>query len=116
MVDYLDLVPGMQSRLIAAKGLSSVKLVAHVVRQNRGKEFLSAYKFVLDSKNGTVYVLVIDEADANLMAGRSFEVAGQIMSFYRVLSIAVRSKAEDFYQSVDSDSIFPKNDQTLVTL
>lgn len=54
--------------------------------------------------------------NANLMASRSFQVAGQIMSFYRVLSIDVRPKDEDFYQSVDSDSLFPRRQQARLTL
>jgi hypothetical protein len=39
------------------------------------------------TNNGTVYVKVTGEEDANLMDGRSFEVAGERMSFYHVLSI-----------------------------
>ena len=97
VVDYLGLVPSQQNLLIAAKGLSSVKLVARAVRQNRGKEWLAIYKFVLDSENGTVYVLVKDEEDANMMADCSFLVGGGIMSLYRVLSIGVRGKTEDSY-------------------
>jgi len=107
VVDYLGLVPGQQNRLIATKGLSSVKLVARAVRQNRGKEWLAIYKFVLDFENGTVYVLVKDEENANMMAGRSFLVGGGIMSLYRVLSIGVRAKAEDSYQSFRVDKIWP---------
>ena len=107
VVDYLGLVPSQQNLLIAAKGLSSVKLVARGVRQNRGKEWLAIYKFVLDSENGTVYVLVKDEENANMMAGRSFLVGGGIMSLYHVLSIGVRAKAEDSYQSFCVDKIWP---------
>lgn len=116
IADYLDLVPGMQSRLIAAKGLSNVKLVACAIRQNRGKEIMSIYKFVLDSQNGTVYVLVINEADANMMAGRSWTVGGQLISLYRVLSITLRAKADDWYRTVDSDLLFPPNSQPAITL
>lgn len=103
------LLPGQQDRLIAAKGLSSVKLVARAVRQNRGVQYLSQFKFVLDSKSGTVYVLVNDEEDAKLMAGRSFQVQGQIMSFYRVLSVTVRPAQEDIYQTVDVDRLWPES-------
>lgn len=47
--------------------------------------------------NGTLYVLVIDAEDANLIPGHSFEVAGENMSFYCVLSIEVRSEDDDWY-------------------
>lgn len=50
-----------------------VKLDARAVRQNRGVKFQPIYKFASDSNNGTVYVLAIDEEDANMMAGHSFE-------------------------------------------
>jgi len=43
VVEHLDLVPGAQTRLLAAKGLKNedkVKLVARVVRQNRGASSL----------------------------------------------------------------------------
>lgn len=108
--EHLGLVPGPQNRLIVAIGLSSVKLVARAVRQNRGKEFLAIYKFVLDSVNGRVYVLVKDEEDADLMKGRSFYVQGQSFSFYRVLSVAIRAKDEDFYQKTRVEQIWPFND------
>ena len=70
VVDNLDLDVGDQSQLIVAKGLSSenkVKLVAHAVKQNRGVNFLSIYKFAYDSKNGTIYVKVAGVQDANKM-------------------------------------------------
>ena len=72
-LDNLDLVVGEQSQLIVAKGLTSdnmLKLVARVVKQNRGGQFLSMSKFAYDSNNATVYVKVTGEEDANLMAGR----------------------------------------------
>ena len=47
-----------------------LKLVARVVKQNRGGQFLSMSKFAYDSNNATVYVKVTGEEDANLMAGR----------------------------------------------
>jgi len=109
IVEQLDLVVEQQTPLLTAKGLSSVdkvKLVARAVRQNRGIEFLSIYKFALDSKNSTVYVLAINEEDANLMAGNSFEVAGETMPFYRVLNINLRPQQEDVYQIVNVDRIF----------
>jgi len=53
-----------------------------------------------------VYVKVDKESDANLMAGRSFEVAGEIMSFYCILSLRVRAE-EDIYQSVKCRQLFP---------
>jgi hypothetical protein len=111
----LGLVPGQQTWLIAAKGLSSVKLVAQAIRQNRGKEFLAIYKFVLDSQNGIVYVLVKDEEDANMMYSRSFLVGGGRMSFYRVLSIGVRAKAKDLYQNFRVDKIWPFSEQAPVS-
>ena len=61
------------------------------------------------TNNGTVYVKVTGEEDANLMAGRSFKVAGERMSFYRVLSISVRPVEEDSYQSARCHRIFPFN-------
>ena len=111
-LDNLDLVVGEQSQLIVAKGLTSdnmLKLVARVVKQNRGGQFLSMSKFAYDSNNATVYIKVTGEEDANLMAGRSFEVAGERMSFYRVLSISVRPVEEDSYQSARCHWIFPFN-------
>ena len=111
VVDNLDLVVGEQSQLIAAKGLTSenlAKLVARVVKQNRGGNFLPTCKFAYDPTNCTVYVKVDKESDANLMAGRSFEVAGETMSFYRILSIRVRSEEEeDIYQTVKCRQLFP---------
>ena len=71
VVDNLDLVVGEQSQLIAAKGLTSenlAKLVARVVKQNRGGDFLPTCKFTYDPMNGTVYVKVVKESDANMMA------------------------------------------------
>jgi len=52
-----------QNRLLVAKGLENedkVKLVARVVRQNRGASSLLKFKYALDGVNGTVYVLVVD--------------------------------------------------------
>jgi len=43
VVEHLDLIPEAQNRLLAAKGLENedkVKLVARVVRQNRGASSL----------------------------------------------------------------------------
>ena len=102
VVEHLDLVPGAQTRLLAAKGLENedkVKLVARVVRQNRGASFLPKYKYALDGVNGTVYVLVLDAKEARLMVGRSFKVGGEEMSFYLVLNIEQRSAGDDIYQS-----------------
>ena len=99
VLDNLDLVFGEQSQLIAAKGLTSdnmLKLVARVLKQNRADHYLSMCKFAYDSNNGTMYIKVTGEEDANLMAGRSFKVAGERMSFYHVLSIRVRP-VEDSY-------------------
>ena len=110
VLDNLDLVVGDQSQLIAAKGLTSdnmLKLVARVLKQNRGGHYLSMCKFAYDSNNGTVYVKVTGEEDANLMAGRSFKVACERTSFYRVLSISVRPVAKDSYQSARCHRIFP---------
>ena len=103
VVDNLDLVVGEQSQLIAAKGLTGenpAKLVARVVKQNRGGDVMPTCKFTYDPMNGTVYVKLVKESDANLMAGPSFEVAGETMSFYRILSIRVRSEEKDIYQTV----------------
>jgi len=86
-----------------------LKLVARVLKQNRGGHYLSMCKFAYDSNNGTVYIKVTGEEDANLMAGRSFKVAGERMSFYRVLSISVRPVEEDSYQSARCHWIFPFN-------
>jgi len=47
-----------------------------------------------------VYVKVDKESDANLMVWRSFEVAGERMSFYCILSLRVRAEEEDIYQTV----------------
>ena len=81
-------------------------LDAFTVKQNRGGDFLRTCKFAYDPTNGTMYVKVNDEADANLMAGRSFEVAGERMS-YRILSISVRSEEEYIYQAVKCRQMFP---------
>jgi len=82
-------------------------LDAFTVKQNRGDDFLRTCKFAYDPTNGTMYVKVNDEADANLMAGRSFEVAGERMSFYHILNISVRSEEEDIYQTVKCRQLFP---------
>ena len=42
-----------------------------------------------------------------MMADCSFLVGGGIMSLYHVLSIGVRAKAEDSYQSFCVDKIWP---------
>jgi hypothetical protein len=110
-IEYLGLVSSQQTRLITVKCLSSVKLVARAVRQNQGKEFLAIYKFVLDSQNDTVYVLVKDDEDTNMMFGRSFLVGGGGISFYRVMSIGVKAEAEDLYQSFRVDKIWPFTEQ-----
>jgi len=55
VVDNLDLVVGEQSQLIAAKGLTGenpAKLVARVVKQNRGGDFLPTCKFAYDPTDG----------------------------------------------------------------
>ena len=110
VVDNLDLVVGEQSQLIAAKGLTGenpAKLVARVVKQNRGGDVMPTCKFTYDPMNGTVYVKVVKESDANLMVGRSFEVAGERMSFYRILSIRVRSEEKDIYHTVKCRQLVP---------
>jgi hypothetical protein len=64
VLDNLDLVVGEQSQLLATKGLTSaspVKLVAQVVKQNRGGDFLPTCNFAFDATNGTVYVKVDKE-------------------------------------------------------
>ena len=51
VLDNLDLVVGDQSQLIAAKGLTCdnmLKLVARVLKQNRGGHYLSMCKFAYD--------------------------------------------------------------------
>jgi hypothetical protein len=55
--------------------------------------------------NGTVYVLVTDAEDANLMVGRSFQVASEDMSFFRVLSIEIRYEDDDRYQLIRADKV-----------
>ena len=110
MVEHLDLVSSGQTRLLAAKGLENedkVKLVARVVRQNRGASFLPKYKYALDGVNGTVYVLVLDAKEARLMVGRSFKVGGEEMSFYLVLNIEQRSAGDDIYQSASVRKVWP---------
>lgn len=90
VIEKLELVPRDQSRLIAAKDLTSgdmVKLVTRVVRQNRGPSFVLKYKYCLDSMSSTIYVLIPDAEDAQLMAGRAFKVDGQDICFYCVLKI-----------------------------
>lgn len=72
VVDNLDLVVGEQSLVLGAMGLTTdhqLKLVARVVKQNRGGDFLPYCKFAFDPTNGTVYVKVENESDATLMAG-----------------------------------------------
>lgn len=67
VVQHLDLFSRVQDRLLAAKDLENgdkVKLVARVVRQNRGASSLPKLKYALDSMNGTVYVLVRDAQEA----------------------------------------------------
>lgn len=54
--------------------------------------------------NSTIYVLVFDAKGANLMAGRSFEVAGEVMCFLRMLSIEQRSKDDE---STCCDKVWP---------
>lgn len=110
VVQHLDLFSRVQDRLLAAKDLENgdkVKLVARVVRQNRGASSLPKLKYALDSMNGTVYVLVRDAQEAQLMAGRSFRVSGEIMSFYCVLNIKTRSAVDDIYQSCYVDKVWP---------
>lgn len=63
VIDKMGLVIGDQSKLMAVKGLTSsdkMKLVARVVKQNRGPSFVPNYKYCLDSVNATIYVLVLD--------------------------------------------------------
>lgn len=110
VVQHLDLFFRVQDRLLAAEDLENgdkVKLVARVVRQNRGASSLPKLKYALDSMNGTVYVLVRDAQEAQLMAGRSFRVSGEIMSFYRVQNIKTRSAVDDIYQSCYVDKVWP---------
>jgi hypothetical protein len=109
VVDNLDLAVGEQSLLLAAMSLASenpVKLVARVVKQNRGGDFLTSCKFAYDPTNGTVYVKVDKESDVILMAGLSFEVLGQRMSFYRILSLSVHGEEEDVYETVKCRQFF----------
>ena len=77
-----------------------VKLVARVVRHNRGPSFVLKYKFALDAVNGTAYVLVENAEDAVVMTGRSFRVDDVHITFFRVLKMEQRAKADGFYQSV----------------
>lgn len=108
--EYFDLVPGDQSRVLAVKDLDiegKVKLVARVVRENRGRPFVPKCKFSLDGNNGTVYVLLEKAEDADLMMGRSFRADGQYMSFCRVLNMEVLPAADDFYQSALCSKIWP---------
>lgn len=66
VIEKFELVPGDQSRLLAAKYLTSgdkVKLVTRVVKQNRGPSFVPKYQYILDLVNGTVYVLALDAED-----------------------------------------------------
>jgi hypothetical protein len=65
----------------------------------------------LDSINSTVYVLVPEGEDAQLMAGRAFNVAGQDICFYRVLKIEERSGDVDLYQSLPCRKIWPDSDR-----
>jgi len=86
-----------------------VKLVARVVRQNRGASSLLKFKYALDGVNGTVYVLVVDAQVAQLMVGRSFKVGGELMSFYRVLNIETSSAGDDIYQSACVRKVWPSS-------
>ena len=110
VVEHLDLIPEAQNRLLAAKGLENedkVKLVAHVVWPNRGASSLPKFKYALDGVNGTVYLLVGDAQEAQLMDGCSFKVGGQLMSFYHVLNIETRSAGDDIYQSASVRKVWP---------
>ena len=112
VVEHLDLVPAAQNRPLVAKGLENedkVKLVARVVRQNRGASSLLKFKYALDGVNGTVYVLVVDAQVAQLMVGRSFKVGGELMSFYRVLNIETSSVGDDIYQSACVRKVWPSS-------
>lgn len=114
VIEKLELVPRDQSRLIAAKDLTSgdmVKLVARVVRQNRGPSFVPKYKYCLDSVSSTVYVLVPDAEDAQLMAGCAIKVDGQDICFYHVLKIEERSADVDLFQSLPCLKIWPLSDR-----
>jgi hypothetical protein len=53
-----------------------------------------------------MYVKVDKESDANLMARCSFEVAGERISFYRILNLRVRAEEEDIYQTVKCCKLF----------
>ena len=52
-------------------------------------------------------LLVLDAQEAQLMAGRSFKVGGEEMSFYRVLSIEQRSAGDDIFQSAKVYKVWP---------
>ena len=84
-----------------------MKLVARVVRLNRGASSLLKFKYAFDGVNGTVYVLVVDAQEAQLMDDRSFKVGGELMSFYRVLNIETRSAGDDIYQSAYVSKVWP---------
>ena len=77
-----------------------VKLVARVVHHNCGPSFVPKCKFALDAVNGTVYVLVENAEAAELMTGRCFRVDEEHITFFRVLKMEQRAKADGFYQSV----------------
>ena len=86
-----------------------MKLVARVVRLNRGASSLLKFKYAFDGVNGTVYVLVVDAQEAQLMDDRSFKVGGELMSFYRVLNIETRSAGDDIYQSASVRKVWPSS-------
>jgi hypothetical protein len=88
--------------------------VAKDIREIRGKNSTAACcKFVLDLVNGTVYILVYDECDANSLKARSWNVDGALVSLYQVMNVSVRFEAEDFYQSVSVHQIFPTTDRPI---
>jgi len=110
VVEHLGLEGREQSRVVAAKGfysLDNIKLVARVITHYLGPSFVPKFKYALDFMNGTVYALVLGVGGDALMAGRSFEVDGQTLSFYHVLSIEVRSENDDRFQSVQSLRLWP---------
>jgi len=88
--------------------------VAKDIREIRGKNSTAACcKFVLDLVNGTVYILVYNECDANSLKARSWNVDGALVSLYQVMNVSVRFEAEDFYQSVSVHQIFPTTDRPI---
>jgi hypothetical protein len=54
---------------------------------------------------GILILSVTDAGDANLMVGRSFQVASEDMSFFRVLSIEIRYEDDDRYQLICADKV-----------